>query len=33
MDILEVTGVLNSKTVDTLMDLNVKHLPNQGSLF
>ena len=30
MDILEETGLLNAKPVDTPMDPNVKLLPNQG---
>ena len=32
MDILEETCLLNAKLVDTLMDPNVKLLPNQGEL-
>jgi len=30
LDILEEIGLMNSKSVDTLMDPNVKLLPNQG---
>ena len=33
LDILEEIGLMNSKSVDTPMDPNVKLLPNQGSLF
>lgn len=29
LDILEETGLIDSKTVDTLMNPNVKLLPNQ----
>ena len=30
MDILEETGLMNSKSVDTLIDPNAKFLPSQG---
>jgi len=30
LDILEEIGLMNSKSVDTVMDPNVKILPNQG---
>jgi len=33
LDILEEIGLMNSKSVDTLMDPNVKLLPNQGKPF
>jgi len=33
LDILEETGLMNSKSVETPMDPNAKLLPNQGSLF
>ena len=33
LDILEEIGLMNSKSVDTPMDPNVKLLPNRGSLF
>ena len=33
MDILEETGVMGAKPVDTPMDPNAKFLPSQGSLF
>ena len=32
MDILEETGLMSSKSVDTPMDPNTKLLPNQGKL-
>jgi len=32
LDILKETGLMNSKSVDRLGDLNTKLLPNQGSL-
>jgi len=30
VDILEETGLMNSKSVDTLIDPNAKFLPSQG---
>jgi len=33
LEILEETGLMNSKCIDTPMDPNAKLLPSQGSLF
>ena len=33
MDILEKTGLMNAKPVDTLMDPNIKLMPSQGEPF